>query len=394
MRYTPKAELDQRITKLQEGLKQQNIDGAVIVQNADLFYFTGTVQRAHLFVPAQGKPLLMVKKNLERARLESSLEGERIIGLESLKEIGAVLHAYGYGSLKRLGFELDVLPANQYLYYQKLFKEAEIVDLSALVRTVRMVKSPYEVEILREIGSFHGLVFAFIRDNLRAGMTELEMSAKILELSRRHGHAGVMRVRGFNQDLFYVHLLSGGNTDPSYFDGSVGGKGVSPAFAQGSYTKVINRDEPVLIDYSYIQDGYMLDQTRVFCPGKLPHHLAAAHALAVEILKEMEKMARPGVACSRLYERAMEMAGQSPFAGHFLGFPDPVTFIGHGVGIELDELPVFAPGFEIPLEEGMVFALEPKFCFADGAMGLENTYVMTASGPQALTVFEEGIIYV
>lgn len=392
MRYTPKAELDRRIAKLQQGLKENSIDAAVIVQNADLFYFTGTVQRSHLFVPSQGKPLLMVKKSLKRAKAESSLEN--IISMDSLNEINGVLQSYGYGPFHTLGFELDVLPANQYLRYQKLFKPAEIVDVGTLIRSVRMVKSPFELEILRDLAEFHFEIYSFIKNNLREGITELEMSAMITGYSRKLGHAGLMRIRGFNQDLFYVHLLSGNNTDPSYFDGSMGGKGVSPAFAQGSYNRMINRNESVFIDYSHILDGYILDQTRVFCVGTLPEHLAGAHALAVDILKKLEETARPGVLCSNLYAKAMQMAGNSKYAGHFLGFPEPVTFIGHGVGVELDELPVIAPGFDIPLEEGMVFALEPKFAFSDGAVGLENTYAVTRDGLEKLTVFEEGIIYI
>ena len=104
-------------------------------------------------------------------------------------------------------------------------------------------------------------------------------------------------------------------------------------------------------------------------------------------------MARPGVACSELYDRAMQLAGESGFIKHFLGFPESVAFIGHGVGIELDELPVIAHGFDTPLEEGMVFALEPKYVFPDGAVGLENTYLVTRGGLEKLTVFEEDIIY-
>lgn len=392
MSYTPQAELEQRIARLQQGLKEKSIDAAVIVQNADLYYFTGTVQRSHLFVPSQGKPLLMVKKSLERAKAESALQN--IAGLDSLNEINSALQSYGYGPFNTLGFELDVLPANQYLRYQKLFKPAEIVDVSMLIRSVRMVKSPFELGIYRKLTAIHHEIYSFIRNNLRAGISELEMSAMLAGFSRKLGHAGLMRIRGFNQDLFYVHLLSGNNSDPSYFDGSLGGKGVSPAFAQGSCDRIINRNEPVFIDYSHVLDGYIMDQTRVFCIGTLPDHLARAHALAVDILKEMEEIARPGVLCSMLYEKAMQMAGNSEFAAHFLGFPEPVTFIGHGVGVELDEFPVIAPGFDVPLQEGMVFALEPKFAFSDGAVGLENTYAVTRNGLEKLTNFEEGIIYI
>lgn len=392
MRYTPKSEITRRIDKLQEVLRNNEIDGAVIVQNADLFYFTGTIQNSHLFIPSEGKALLMVKKNLERAMDESPIDN--IIGLSSLKEIYAALQSHGFGSFKTLGFELDVLPANQYLRYQKLFKPAEIVDISRLIRTLRMVKSPYEIEILKDAVKIQQEIFSFIKDNLREGMSELEFSGMVAGVARGKGHSGLMRVRGFNQELFYVHLLSGRNTDPSYFDGSVGGKGVSPAFAQGSCDKVIGRDEPVLVDFSFILDGYMLDQTRVFCSGKLPDRLASAHSTAVNILKELEKMARPGATCSELYDRAMHLAGESAFKEHFLGFPDPVAFVGHGIGIELDELPVIAHGFDTPLEKGIVFALEPKFVFPDGAVGLENTYLVTENGIEVLTVFEEDIIYI
>ncbi len=392
MRYTPKSELDQRIARLQGSLRQAGVDGAVIIQNADLFYFSGTTQRSHLFIPAEGKPVLMVKKSLARAEEESAIEN--IISLDSLKEIKGVLQSYGYAPFKTLGFELDILPANLYFRYQKLFKPAEIVDVTPLIRTVRMVKSPYEIEIFRDAAKFHHDIFSFVKNNLREGISELELSGMILALSREKGHSGVLRVRGFNQDLFFVHLLSGNNTFPSYFDGAIGGKGVTPAFAQGSYNKKIKRNEAVLVDYNFILDGYTLDQTRIFCLGTLPDHLAGAHALAVDILKEMEKAARPGVACSVLYERAMQLAGDREYARHFLGFPQPVTFVGHGIGIELDELPVIAPGFDMPLEEGMVFTLEPKFSFPDGAVGVENTYMVTKDGLENLTVFEEDIIYI
>ncbi len=177
MRLTPKSELDQRCAKLQELLKLHGIDGAVIVQNADLFYFSGTIQRSHLFIPAEGRPVLLVKKTFERAAEESGLGN--IICLESLKEIPATIQSYSSRPLKTLGFELDILPAAQYLRYQKLFEPAKIVDASQLIRTVRMVKSPYEIQILREAADLHGEVFNMVKETLREGITELELAGLI-----------------------------------------------------------------------------------------------------------------------------------------------------------------------------------------------------------------------
>ncbi|MDD3654794.1 MAG: Xaa-Pro peptidase family protein, partial [Desulfotomaculaceae bacterium] len=384
MRYTPKFELDQRVAKLQDKLRQQGIDGVIIVQNADLFYFSGTIQQSHLFVPAEGKPVLMVKKSYERAKQESALDN--IVYLDSLKKMLTVLQTYGYGGFKMLGFEMDVLPANLYLSYQKLVSPAHIVDVSPLIRTVRMVKSPYELEILKDVAEIHFEAFSFIRDNLRENISELKLAGMIEAFSREKGHPGLMRIRGFNQVLTQTHVVSGHNTDPSYFWGAVGGKGVCPAFAQGASKKLIGRNESIYVDYGFVLDGYMLDQTRIFCIGKLPDHLVQAYAVAVDILEQMKQLAKPGVACGKLHDLALQIAGESAFSKHFTGFPTPLAFVGHGIGIELDELPVIGHGFETPLEEGMVFALEPKFTFPDGAVGIENTYLVTKDGLETLTV--------
>lgn len=392
MRYTPKSELDQRVAKLQALLKQQDIDGAVIIQNADLFYFSGTIQQSHLFIPAEGKPLLMVKNTFERAREESALDN--IVYVDSLKEILPTLQSYGFGGFKTLGFELDVLPANLYFRYQELFRPAKVVDASELIRTVRMIKSDYELEILREVNTVQSQLFPYIRANIYEGMSELKLAAMIDAFYREKGHPGIMRVRGFNTELHQQHVVSGSNTTPSYFWGAVGGKGVGPAYAQGASHKLIGRDEPVLVDIGFDIGGYSLDQTRIFCIGKLPDHLTQAYQVAIEIIEQIKQMAKPGVPCGKLHELARQIADASPFANHFTGYPNQLTFCGHGIGLEQDELPVIGYKFKTPLEPGMVFALEPKFTFPDGAVGIENTYLVTQDGLETLTVFDEGIQYV
>ncbi len=392
MRYTPKTELDQRVAKLQEHLKQHDIDGALIIQNADLFYFSGTIQQSHLYIPAEGKPLLLVKNTYERALEESALDN--IVYLNSLKELLPTLQSHGFSGFKTLGFELDVLPADLYLRYKELFKPANIVDASDFIRTVRMVKSDYELEILRDVNKVQSQIFPFISANLREGTSELKLVSMIEAFFREKGHPGLMRVRGFNTELHQQHVVSGSNTTPSYFWGAVGGRGVGPAYAQGASHKLIGRDEPVLVDIGFNVDGYSLDQTRIFCIGKLSDHLTQAYQVAIKIIEQIKQMAKPGVPCGKLHELARQIAGASPFANHFTGYPNQLTFCGHGIGLEQDELPVIGSKFKTPLEPGMVFALEPKFTFPDGAVGIENTYLVTQDGLETLTVFDEEIQYV
>ncbi len=392
MRHTPRGELTRRTAGLQNLMRQEGIEGAVIVQNADLFYFTGTVQRSHLFIPADGKPVLMVKKSYPRAREESALE--EIIPLDNFKDLPGTIGAYGYKNLDKIGLEIDVLPAALYLKYQKLFFPAEIVDVSPLIRRVRMVKSAYEIDLIKEAADLNRTFFSRVKDFLREGVSEVELAGQLEAVYRRHGHQGYVRMRGFNQEIMYGHLMSGRNLAvPSFLDSPEGGPGLNPSFPQGAGFKKIGRNEPVMVDYVGVLNGYMVDQARIFCLGRLPEKFERAHRAAIDIQDQIKKAARPGVLCEELYNLAVSMASEYGLKEHFMGHPDPAPFIGHGLGIELDELPVLARGFKIPLEEGMTLALEPKFIFPDGEVGIENTFVVRDHGLETLTVFDEKIQY-
>jgi len=392
MRLTPAGELTRRVAALQKLLRQKGVDGALIMENADLFYYAGTVQRAHLFIPAEGRPLLMVKKSYTRAREESALED--IIPLANVKDLPKMLVEHGYKNITTLGLELDVLPAALYLLYQKLFAAAQIVDINALIRSVRMVKSPYEIEVLRDAAQLNYTLFSRVKDYLKEGITELELAGQLEAVYRLAGHQGIVKMRGFNNEVSYGHILSGTNGSiPSSMDSPTGGPGVSISFPQGAGYKKIAGNEPVMIDYVGVIDGYLADQTRIFCIGQMPDKLIQAYETAFRIQEVVKQMAVPGASCEEIYKHAINMAAESGYGEYFMGYPDPVPFLGHGVGIELNEWPVLAPGFKTPLEKGMIIAVEPKFIFPEGAVGIENTYVVGEKGLETLTLFDENIIY-
>ncbi len=170
MRLTPAGELFRRISALQKLLQQKGVDGALIIDSADLFYFAGTGQRGNLFIPAEGRPLLMVKKSFIRARDESALED--IVPLANVKYLAKMLNEYGYGyqNLTTLGLELDVLPAALYRLLQRLFPDAQPVDISSLIRTVRMVKSAYELEVIRDAAQLNYTMYSRARDYIKEGI--------------------------------------------------------------------------------------------------------------------------------------------------------------------------------------------------------------------------------
>jgi len=264
-----------------------------------------------------------------------------------------------------MGLELDVLPANLFFSYQRLFQGTIILDISHFVRLTRSVKSDYELKIMRQAVKLSDQVAGNVPNILREGMTELELAGKIEAESRRLGHQGVVRMRLWGSEMFYGHLMSGSTgAVPSFLSSPTGGTGASPAVAQGPSFKTIQRHEPVLVDYVFAYNGYLSDHSRIFSLGPLPEELVDAHAAMLEV-----------------------------HADHFMGFGnESVRFVGHGIGLEVDEYPFLAAGQQLELQAGMTIALEPKLIFpGKGVVGIENTHVVTENGLDQLGQFPEEI---
>ncbi|PID40683.1 MAG: peptidase M24 [Proteobacteria bacterium] len=392
---TPLSEIDARIAKLQAALQKQGIDGALILQNTDLFYFAGTIQQAHLYVPVQGRPLLMVRKSLERACRESPLAD--ILPIRNPRQLPEIIAGHGLKSPTVLGMELDVLPVNNYLIYKKIFSNSDIRDISVPIRMVRAVKSAYELDLIRQAAGFSDQLAGFMPELLQEGMTEIELAGLVEAQARKLGHQGITRMRLWGAEIFYGHLMAGpAAAEPSYLASPTGGVSVSVAVAQGAGFRKIRRNEPVLLDYAFTWQGYISDHTRIFCIGHPPQALADAHAHMLDIQAAIMEMATPGTIAGDLYDKAIAMAAKKGVADHFMGAgPDRIRFIGHGVGLELDEFPFLAQGQTMPLEADMVIALEPKLIYpGKGVVGIENTHVVTENGLEALPRAPQQIIHV
>lgn len=389
----PALETDDRIGALQAHLSSSGIDGALIVQKADLFYFSRTVQNGHLFVPARGNPILMVHKNTARAVSEACID--TVVPLNNPKEIPGILKTAGVSMPRVLGLELDVIPANMYLSYQGLFEKAVLTDISPAVRRLRAVKSETEIAMIRRAAQLADQVAQSVPHILREGMTEVELAGKIEAVARKLGHQGIVRMRLWGSELFYGHLMSGpAAAVPSYLSSPTGGRGLSPAVAQGPGFRKIKRHEPVLVDYVFAYNGYLADHARIFSLGRLPDRLHDRHRLMLALSGEIRQAAKPGVPAGDIWEKAVAFVRRNGVEDHFMGADDRrIRFVGHGVGLELDEYPFLADGQAQRLAAGMTLALEPKLVMPDaGVVGVENTLLVTPDGLEPLTRFEEDVI--
>jgi Xaa-Pro aminopeptidase len=382
-------EMQQRVDLMQQMLKEKSLDGALFIIPIDVYYFTGTRQNATLWLPSDGEPVLLVRKSLSRARQESPLKDIR--PFPSSKEFAAVIPE----TARTIGITFDAVPIQQFNFYSKLLSGREFVDISPLNREIRSVKSGFEIEQLKISGTYLSSVFTQAPGFLKPGMRELDLSAEFEYRLRKAGNEGVVRMRAFNQELALGLAVSAGGPSYGFFDGAVTGKGLSCASPQGASRDVIQENSPILIDYTGVFNGYITDMTRIFVIGDLDEELKHAFAVAISIQDHLQSSLLPGAICEELFLKSVEMAEQAGLGHCFMGMPgEQARFVGHGVGLELDEFPVLAQGFKVPLKAGNSIAIEPKFVFpGKGVIGIENTFVVTSSGGLKITDIPDDITY-
>jgi len=377
----PASEIERRIQSLQENMQQSEIEGFLIVQRVDLLYFAGTAQNGFLYIPAHGDPLLLIKRYAPRAREESSIDN--IIEITSPKEVpGRVIDSYGRLP-DCLAFELDVLPVTHFDFYKQLFPAKTHVDGSALIHQARSVKSPWEIEQMGNTARLSARTFEYIQDHLKEGYTEMEFAGMFEAFARKIGHAGKLRVRDYQSEVYPWHVLSGPNGGKmGLLDSPFSGEGTSVAFPVGASFRKMAAHEPILIDLGFIYNGYHMDETRMFTIGSMHKKAMDASMATIEIHDAILEAAKPGIPINTLFERSVATAKALGYAETYLGPPGyKVSFVGHGIGLDLVEQPIISIKNETLLQPGMTLAIEPKINFINEfGVGIESVFTVTETG--------------
>jgi len=394
-RYTPLEEIENRLTRIRAGMEKQEMEALLVIQKMNFYYLSGTTQDGLLYIPLEGKPLLMIKRELERAKVESRLN--EIVALKSIREIPSLIQTHCGKLPNSLGLEMDVLPMKDYFKFQELFSNTRFMDAFSILRETRKIKSPFEIDLMRKAGEIGKKVYQEARKVLKKGMTEIEFGGLLEATAKRYGHEGLLRVRSLNYEAYSWHVLSGlAGGIVSQSDSPMGGLGLSPAFPVGASLKVMRAHEPILVDFGTCFHGYQADETRMFSIGKMKQKFIDAYKACKEIHDAVLQETRPGADCEAIFLKTLQLAEKLGYKDSYLGPPGLQThFIAHGIGLELNELPFIAQGQSYTLEEGMTFAVEPKIVFpGEGSVGLENTVVVTKKEYEILTPVEQGIFQV
>ena len=375
-------EIDSRVKAIAKTLEQNGIDALLVTSNVNLYYVSGRVFSGYAYITSTGDITYFVKRPV-------GLNGENVVYIRKPEQIAEILHVRP----STIAFELDSLNVNDYTRLSKVFVDSQIKDGSAVLRKHRAVKSAFEIAKMKECGIRHEEAYKAIKDIYKDGMTDIELQIEIERRMRLLGSLGIFRIHGESMEIFMGSLLCGDNADASSpYDFAMGGAGLDESLPVGCNGSQIKPGMTIMVDLGGNFNGYMTDMTRVFYVGELDELAKKAHETSIAIHHRLLKEAKPGIPASHLYEIAMEMTNEAGLEDYFMGHKQKAGYIGHGVGIEINETPVLAPRSREILEEGNVIAIEPKYVIPHvGAVGIENTYVVTSCGLECITNYPEEI---
>jgi Xaa-Pro aminopeptidase len=383
--YPSQEDLQIRWSKIQKML--QSNEACLISTNVNIYYLTGQIFTGLVYLPQDGNPLYFVQRPLD-------FKGEKVIFIRKPEDIPDLLTERNIKLPSTLLLEADQISHSEFLRLEKAFTSQSTGNATPLLRKARMIKTPWEIGQMRISTRQHAKAYQLIPTVFREGMKDFEFQYEIERLMRKNGSLGLFRAFGNNMDIFMGSILTGKNAEtPSPFDYALGGAGLSPCLPIGASGETIRQGQTVMVDMAGNFTAYLTDMTRVYVCGTLPDFAYKAHQVSIQMHQRLMQEAKAGTSCADIYNWTMEMAEESGFADNFMGTIQQAKFVGHGVGLEINEPPVLMARSKDVLEVGMTIAYEPKFVFPEiGAVGIENTFLVTETGLEKLTIFEEEII--
>ncbi|MDD4608992.1 MAG: Xaa-Pro peptidase family protein [Bacteroidaceae bacterium] len=380
-------ELKIRRNKIRVLMQQKKIDAAIITCNVNLLYTCGQIVSGYLYLSVDGADHLFIKR-------PNNLMGESIHPIRKVEQIKTFLDQNNIPTPQSVMLEAEELPYTEYMRIAALFPTADIVNGTPLIHEARSIKTPIEIGLFQEAAAAHVRAYQQIPSIYHRGMTDRAFSIEIEHLMRLEGSLGIFRIFGRSMEIFMGSVLTGDNaTQPSPYDFALGGQGADPSLPVGFNGSKLKEGQTVMVDIGGNFNGYICDMSRVFSIGKIKEEAYAAHQVCLAVQDKIAALAKPGAICQELYHTAIEMVKKSGFTAYFMGMEQQAKFIGHGIGLEINESPVIAPRITTELQPGMVFALEPKIVLPQiGPVGIENSWVVTNTGVEKLTHCEESIL--
>lgn len=432
MDYLPPQETQNRIQKIRHYIANNypELSGIFIFSRISIYYFTGTLANGVLWIPLENEPILFVRKGLERAKKESSLT--HIYPYKSYSEIEKICHELNMSIAEnwQLGIETTGITYQlAQLFFSKIkaFQNSKPYPIDDAIKYIRSIKSEYEAKFMREAGKRQALAlekilpFA-IQEYLEKGeqtysylknfdenlltaypqekeLTEKKIAEICIAIYTELEHGKMCRMSAHGEESFYGHVALGNSLNTAhYYNGAMGFQGLHPALPCLGSNTLLTKNTPLCVDMLFNYKGYNTDKTQCYFYGKekdLPDIAKKALDFCIEIQDMVINTLKQGSIPEEIWFNTLEKVKQYHFEENFMGYKqNSVPFLGHGIGLTVDENPVLAKNFKEPLENGMFIACEPKIGIPNfGMIGIENTFELIDNSVKNITSLGNNIIY-
>lgn len=365
--------------------------GLLVSSRILIYYLTGTLGVGLVWLPLEGEPVLLVRKGMERAKLESPLV--HIFPFKSYKEVPSLCAAAESPLSPVIAIDKNGLSWSMAEVLQNRLNQYRFLSGDAILTETRMLKTPWELNKLRLCGERHRKALDEVLPlRIHAGLSELQIAHRAAMTFFECGNSGLLRMNAYGEENFLGYVSAGDSGNyPTYYNGPLGCRGLHPAVPFLGDAGTIWKSEMLLsTDLGFNVEGYNTDKTQTYwsgSPSSIPDDLRRAHDVCIQIYEQITEELKPGSLPEELWNKAVKIANEAGQSEGFMGLGrDKVPFLGHGIGLAVDESPVFAAGFTTPLEAGMVVAIEPKIGIPGrGMTGVEHTLEITEKGARSLT---------
>jgi Xaa-Pro aminopeptidase len=346
-----------RLAKLQKTVRDHGLDALLITHLPNIHYLIGyTGSNGMLVVPAQGKPHFFTDFRY-KYQVKIEVAGAKISIVDREKQLlDAFVEKQLFGDFDAVGFEEYRCPYHVYDFLRKKFRHLKLVPKREMVESMTMVKTDDEIGAIRKAVAIGDEVFAKVVDMIKPGVAEREIAAEISYHTRKFGAEG---------DAFEVIVASGERT----------------ALPHGRATdKKIKKGEMVTLDFGCRYKGFNSDMTRTVAVGKVPTELQKIYEIVRVAQQRAIERAKPGMNGRELDNIARDyitLHGYGSKFGHSTG---------HGLGIEVHEIPMIAQrGERFLLEPGQIITIEPGI-YVEGVGGvrIEDDVLITNDGVEVL----------
>ncbi len=383
-----------RLKALRAEMERKGIEAALLQHWADIYYFSGVNQRSTLMIPLEKEPVLLVQVGMYEAIKRSWIR--EIRGLEGIQSLKTLFSELGL-ERARIGINEDVISAKLHKRLVDALPDLSFIDISPLILGLRQIKSEEEISIIRKAAEVSRKGHKRAEEILREGLTELELAAEIETTLRKAGHSGFLCLRGRNLSGGYGIIgPSGPNLGviSGMGDITITGRGLGPAFPFGASKRKIKQGEMVIIDIGTNFQGYHSDEARMYVIGKADKKKRKAFEIILDAQETALDVVKPGIKGKEVYKAAKKVVDKAGYGEYFAALKDypHYTYVGHGVGLEINEPPLLTPEDETILRENMTLAIEPKLIAPHWGVSLEDTILITSKGWEFLTTTKRKLI--